>query len=68
MSSKQIGRDVVVYMDNMYVTGKEAKSHLDDHQETFNTLGRYQMKLNLAKCVFGVFRKVPWFHGLSRRD
>ena len=28
--------------------------HLDDLQETFYTLRRYKMKLNLSKCAFGV--------------
>ena len=54
MFSKQIGRNVGVYVDDMLVKSREAKSHLDDLQETFNTLKRYQMKLNTAKCVFGV--------------
>ena len=31
----------------------EAK-HLDDLQETFNTLRRYNMKLNPSKCAFRV--------------
>ena len=28
--------------------------HLDDLQETFNTLRRYNMKLNPSKCAIGV--------------
>ena len=28
--------------------------HLDDLQETFNTLRQYSMKLNPSKCAFGV--------------
>ena len=28
--------------------------HLDDLQKTFNTLRRYNMKLNPNKCAFGV--------------
>ena len=28
--------------------------HLDDLQETFNTLRRNNMKLNPSKCAFGV--------------
>ena len=41
-------------MDDMLIKSREAKSHLDDFQETFNTLKRYQVKLNPAKCVLGV--------------
>ena len=29
-------------------------NHLDDLQETFDTLRSYNMKLNPSKCVFGV--------------
>ena len=43
-----------VYVDNILVKSKEAKTHLEDLQETFNTLRWYRMKLNPAKCVFGV--------------
>ena len=54
MFSKQIGRNVKDYVDDMLAKSKEARSHLDDLQETFNTLRKYRMKLNPAKCVFGV--------------
>ena len=40
MFSKQIGRNMKVYVDDL--------------QETFTTLRRYQMKLNPSKCAFGV--------------
>lgn len=43
-----------VYVDNMLIKSKVADSHLDDFKETFDTLKMYQMKLNPAKCVFGV--------------
>ena len=54
MFSEQIGRNVEVYVDDMLVKSKEAKSHLDDLEETFKTLRQYQMKLNPAKCEFRV--------------
>jgi len=54
MFSKQIGRNIEVYMDDMLVKSKEVESHLDDLKETFETLRRYQMRLNLAKCAFRV--------------
>jgi hypothetical protein len=54
MFSDQIGRNVEVYVDDMLVKSRKAISHLADLKETFNTLRRYQMKLNLAKCAFGV--------------
>ena len=54
MFSKEIGRNVEVYVENMLVKSKEEKDHLDDLKETFNTLRQYSMKLNLFKCAFGV--------------
>ena len=54
MFSKQIGRNMEVYVDDMLVKSKEELTHLDDLRETFATLKQYQMKLNLGKCVFGV--------------
>ena len=41
-------------MDDMLVKSKKVGSHLDNLRETFDTLRKYQMRLNLAKCVFGV--------------
>ena len=54
MFSKQIGKNGEVYVDDMLVKSNEARSHLDDLQETFGTLRKYWIKLNPAKCVFGV--------------
>ncbi len=39
----------------MLVKSKEEGSHLDDLEETFKTLRKYQMKLNPSKCAFGVY-------------
>ena len=54
MFSKQIGKNVEVYIDDMLVKSKEEEDHLDDLKETFNTLRQYNMKLNPSKCAFGV--------------
>ena len=54
MFHDQIGRNMEVYMDDMLVKSKKDKDHLADLKETFQTLRRYNMKLNPAKCVFGV--------------
>ena len=43
-----------VYVDDMLIKSKNEESHLDNLRETFDTLRKYQMRLNLAKCVFGV--------------
>ena len=54
MFRPQIGWNVEVYVDDMLVKSLDEGSHLDDLQETFDTLRRYMMKLNPSKCVFGV--------------
>lgn len=40
-----------MYMDDMPVKSKRGDHHLDDLQETFETLHLYNMKLNPSKCV-----------------
>ena len=54
MFSKQIRRNVEVYVDDMLVKSKEEEDHLDDLKEMFNTLRQYNMKLNPSKYAFGV--------------
>ena len=62
MFSKQIGRNVEVYVNDMLIKSKKEKDHLDNLRETFNTLRQYSMKLNPSKCAFGVSsRKFLWF-------
>jgi len=38
----------------MIVTSKEKKQHVTDLEELFATIGKYNLKLNPEKCVFGV--------------
>ena len=54
MFHPQIGQNVEVYMDDMLMKSLDEKKHLDNLQETFDTLRRYNMKLNPSKCAFGV--------------
>ena len=69
MFSKQIGRNMEVYVDDMLVKSKEESTHLDDLRETFTTLRQYQMKLNPSKCAFGVASgKFLGFNGVPKRD
>ena len=41
-------------MDDMLVKSLDEKKHLDDLQETFDTLRQYKMNLNPSKCAFEV--------------
>ena len=54
MFRPQIGQNIEVYVDDMLVKSLDEERHLDDLQETFNTLRRHQMKLNPNKCAFEV--------------
>ena len=54
MFRPQIGRNVEVYVDDMLVKSLDEEEHLDNLQETFDTLRRFSMKSNPGKCVFGV--------------
>ncbi|XP_022858931.1 uncharacterized protein LOC111379723 [Olea europaea var. sylvestris] len=52
--TKLIGKTVKAYVDDMVVKSKQLDSHVSDLEEVFATLRRYNMKLNPAKCAFGV--------------
>ena len=54
MFAHQIGRNVQVYVEDILVKSLREDDHLDDLQETFDTLWSYNMKLNPNKCAFGV--------------
>ena len=41
MFSKQIGRNMKVYVDDMLVKSRKVELHLDDLKETFDTLRKY---------------------------
>ena len=56
----QIGQNVEVYVDDMLVKIRDEETHLDDLQETFDTLRQYNMKLNPSKCAFGVSSGKFW--------
>ncbi|GKV14629.1 hypothetical protein SLEP1_g25472 [Rubroshorea leprosula] len=50
----QIGRNLEVYVDDIVVKSLKAEDHLADLDETFNNLRKNRMRLNPAKCIFGV--------------
>src|SRR5664279_36825 len=50
----QIGKNVQVYVDDIVIKTKEKHTLLDDPRETFANLRRFRLKLNPAKCTFGV--------------
>ena len=51
---EQIGKNVQVYVDDIVIKTKESRTLIDDLRETFTNLRRFRIKLNPAKCTFGV--------------
>ncbi|PKA45616.1 RNA-directed DNA polymerase like [Apostasia shenzhenica] len=49
----QRGRNLEAYVDDILVKSKSWAEHLSDLRETLDTLRRYNLKLNPAKCTFG---------------
>ena len=54
MFQKQIGTFMKVYIDDMLVKLIKAELHITHLAEAFQVLRSYNMKLNPAKCSFGV--------------
>ena len=54
MFGEQIGKTIEVYVDDMLVKSKTTTDHVAHLSDTFAVLRKYQMKLNLQKCAFGV--------------
>ena len=54
MFHKQIGITMEVYIDDMLVKSTAAEFHIAHLSEAFQILRNYNMKLNPAKCAFGV--------------
>ncbi|GKV05830.1 hypothetical protein SLEP1_g17794 [Rubroshorea leprosula] len=50
----QISRNLEVYVEDIVVKSLKAEDHLADLDETFNNLRKNRMRLNPAKCIFGV--------------
>ncbi|CAH1439457.1 unnamed protein product [Lactuca virosa] len=50
----QIGRNIEVYVDDMVIKSGNEEELLHDVKETFQIIAKAKMKLNPAKCTFGV--------------
>ena len=47
-------KNMEVYIDDMLIKSKERSDHANHFQQAFDLLRTYGMKLNPAKCAFGV--------------
>ncbi|KAL0383003.1 UNVERIFIED_CONTAM: Retrovirus-related Pol polyprotein from transposon.6 [Sesamum calycinum] len=54
MFREQFRRNMEVYVDDMLVKSRQMDQHLAGLTEMFDTLRKYHMKLNPAKCAFGL--------------
>jgi len=52
--SRQIGRNLEVYIDDLVAKTKEGFSHADDLEEILGQVRKYKMCLNPTKCSFGL--------------
>ena len=57
MFQKKIGTSMEVYIEDMLVKSITVELHIAHLEEAFQILKEYNMKLNLAKCAFGVSAK-----------
>ena len=51
---KQLKRNLEVYVDDMVVKSTSTTSHTEDLAEIFAEMRKYNMRLNLEKCIFDV--------------
>ncbi|PKI65009.1 hypothetical protein CRG98_014594 [Punica granatum] len=47
-------KEIEVYVDNMIAKSKEGEDHLVNLKRLFDRLKNYKLRLNPAKCTFGV--------------
>jgi hypothetical protein len=50
----QLHRNVEAYIDDVVIKTRVHDEFISDLEETFNSLHKFQWKLNPTKCVFGV--------------
>jgi len=47
-------KEIEVYMDDMITKSRTKQEHLVNSRKLFGWLRKYRLRLNLAKCTFGV--------------
>ncbi|XP_070045566.1 uncharacterized protein [Nicotiana tomentosiformis] len=51
---KKDGKEIEMYMDDVIIKSRRSIDHIADFRKFFDRLRRYNLKLNPAKCAFGV--------------
>ena len=54
MFELQLGKSIVVYIDDMVVKSKVVSEHMGDLKSIFEILRKHRLRLNASKCSFGV--------------
>lgn len=54
ISHDMIPKEIEVYMDDVIIKSKRSSDHIADLKKFFDRLRKYNLKLNPAKCAFGV--------------
>ena len=49
-----MSESIEVYIDNVVVKSKVESGHIDDLENIFEILRKHKLRLNVAKCSFGV--------------
>ena len=57
-----------MYIDDMLVKSVRRSNHLCHLSEVFDLLRKYQVKLNMEKCTFGVASRKFLGHLVTRQD
>ena len=51
---QQLGRNAKAYVDDIVVKSREARTLIQDLEETFASLRQVDLRLNPEKCMLGV--------------
>ena len=54
MFESLLGKNIMIYIDDMVVKSKMVSEHLGDLRIIFEILRNYKLRLNASKCSFGV--------------
>ena len=54
MFESQLGKSIEVYINDMVVKSKVESEHINDLRNIFEILRKHKLRLNAAKCSFGV--------------
>ena len=49
-----MGKNIEVYIDDMMIKSKVEFKHIDDLGNIFKILRKHKLRLNAAKCSFGI--------------